>query len=157
HRGHAHDIACRHGQRLPVDGVGVRDVDASVTGQGGLGEVDDLGPGRDRLSHLPQNVVAIVRNVGFDGKLTGGDTQGFHTVVVVFPLAASRSLVLTGGRTPCPVQGALSRKRRVRSYFFGPITLIFRGRDGNETSVFGFCVAPGSLLYGTWACPRTVS
>jgi hypothetical protein len=40
---------------------------------------------------------------------------------------------------------------RTRSYFFAGSTTSVSGRDGCDTSVFGRCVAFGSLLYGTWA------
>src|SRR5262249_10172265 len=42
-------------------------------------------------------------------------------------------------------------QRSHRHFFSGAVTVIVTGRLGVETSVFGFCAAFGSLLYGTCA------
>src|SRR5262249_50997201 len=75
------DVARGGGQLVPVDGVGAGDVHAGVAGQGRLAEVGDVGAGRGRLTHLPQDPAAVVGDGRLDRELAGGDAKASHGTV----------------------------------------------------------------------------
>src|SRR5262249_44098962 len=77
------DVTCGGGQFVPVDGPGVGDVDAGVTRQGRLGEMDDVSTGPASLLDLPQDKATVVADAGLDRELTGSDAEGFHPVFLV--------------------------------------------------------------------------